>query len=307
MSHPDQSEIDLFLETSLAIADLIDGGLLTTPDGVDAGLEAVANFNSTFDIHPIIGTDSSDFITVDSGRGFNFAFGGNGSDIIAGKRGNDALAGSDGADILFGRGGDDFLGGGNGADILRGGRGDDVLSGGNGGDDLRGGAGKDLLLGGKGADVLRGGRDSDILEGGNGADILRGGKGMDTLEGGAGDDILIGGKDADAYLFDPSKNIGDDLIRGFTIGEDVVVLKAQDVIDATPEIQALHIDAETLLTLDAKTIDGALTGAAGWNIASAPGGDLVVEHPGGTIEFDGISSDGITFEALIELGAVELA
>ncbi|MEM9206690.1 MAG: calcium-binding protein [Pseudomonadota bacterium] len=320
MSHPDQSMIDDFLTQSLGLADAIDGGILdpSSPTFNPTGaLAAVGAFNAMFGT-TVVGNFNEageapgrDILEAPSGQDFNVLIGLGGQDILTGKRGADSLAGGDGADILFGRGGDDFLGGGNGADILRGGRGDDILSGGKGGDDLRGGAGEDLLLGGNGADVLRGGRGDDILEGGNGSDVLRGGKGMDILEGGAGDDILIGGKDADTFAFDPSQNIGDDLIRDFEVGVDVVQLNADDVVAATAFLQENGITGDALRMLatsgneaDVTTIVGALEAAPDWSLGDN-NGDLVVNHPGGTIELDGVTSE-FGFADLITAGAVEI-
>jgi predicted extracellular nuclease len=83
------------------------------------------------------------------------------------------------------------LNGGNGSDILNGRSGDDTIKGGNGDDALYGNRGNDTLLGGNGNDILWGGVGADTLNGGNGDDILIGGLGNDTLTGSRGGDRFV--------------------------------------------------------------------------------------------------------------------
>ncbi len=71
------------------------------------------------------------------------AHGGNGDDLIGGKKGDDTLDGGPGDDLLHGWGGNDRLSGGIGDDILYGGDGNDTLIGGEGFDKLYGRDGDD--------------------------------------------------------------------------------------------------------------------------------------------------------------------
>ena len=124
--------------------DLIDARLMTT--AVALNLTLAEARNGAF---------------VDSVVGFEWAYGGAGSDRIAGDTaanllrgaaGNDVLAGLDGNDWLFGDGANDSLTGGNGNDRLFGGDGVDTLSGGAGADQLTGSYDIDLMSGGTEAD-----------------------------------------------------------------------------------------------------------------------------------------------------------
>lgn len=115
--------------------------------------------------------------------------------------------------------------GGDGADRLEGGnaRTPLVAEGEDGDDRLTGGSANDQLHGGDGNDVLQGNGGADWLTGGNGNDTLTGGSGRDVLEGGEGDDRLTGGTGRDAFVFE--RDGGDDVIRDFSSGNDVIVLK----------------------------------------------------------------------------------
>ena len=112
--------------------------------------------------------------------------------------------------------------GGEGIDKLFGGAGDDTLHGGAGDDTLHGGAGNDTLHGGAGNDTLVGDdvvvldeAGNDQLFGGAGDDLFWGGKGNDTMSGGTGGDVFGLGLDH-----------GNDIIRDFTDGEDLIDLTA---------------------------------------------------------------------------------
>lgn len=94
------------------------------------------------------------------------------------------------------------------------------------------GSGNDTLTTGNGADYLRGGDGNDRLDGAGGADRLVGGNGSDELQGGRGTDILTGGKGADLFIFrnvaEASTGAGDDLIRDFKSGTDLIDLSGID-------------------------------------------------------------------------------
>ncbi len=137
--------------------------------------------------------------------------------------GDDLLTGTGGPDRIAARAGDDTVRGRGGDDTLLGQQGDDVLRGAGGDDSLIGGGGSDRIFGQGGDDTLKGGGAGDDLKGGRGADRLVGGGGADTIDGGKGADILIGGAGADVFRFAPGD--GEDVIRGFRQGADLVEFK----------------------------------------------------------------------------------
>ena len=118
-----------------------------------------------------------------------------------------------------------------GDDILTLGLGRDTIRGLAGNDQIDGGVGRDRMFGGKGADQIRGGAGQDTLKGGQGRDDLSGGHKDDTLWGGKGDDTLTGGAGADVFVFGtPGGNPhGDDLIRDFNDGQDLIRLNMPGV------------------------------------------------------------------------------
>ncbi|MEL7150793.1 MAG: fasciclin domain-containing protein [Pseudomonadota bacterium] len=127
------------------------------------------------------------------------------------------------ADILNGDGGRgrvDFKIGDDGRDHFRTGANTDFVSGLGGNDTIRLGKGDDVGLGGDGNDVLRGGRGEDILDGGAGRDLLIGGRDADVLTGGEG---------ADIFRF--NKKSGSDTVTDFTIGEDLIQIRARGLKD----------------------------------------------------------------------------
>ncbi|MEM6382170.1 MAG: calcium-binding protein [Pseudomonadota bacterium] len=313
MSHPTQSQIDQFLADSLVIAEAIDAGV--DPFTSEAAQALVGALNADFAPTVQAGGRGTDVLTADAANPFNVIVGFEGTDVLLGRSGSDALAGETGSDVLIGRAGDDLLFGGQGSDslaggsgndiliggrgsdILRGGKGDDDLSGGNGTDLLRGGKGNDALSGGNGTDILNGGKGNDKLSGDNGADILRGGQGDDVLEGGRGNDQLFGGDGADQFVFDPSdRRLGDDVIRDFGAG-DSIVLAGQDIIDSLKG----NLGDDGVFGLDD------LNAETGWGLSASSDGDLLVTHPGGTIEVDGVAfSDDLSLGGLISDGVVQV-
>ncbi|MEL7346364.1 MAG: Ig-like domain-containing protein, partial [Pseudomonadota bacterium] len=79
----------------------------------------------------------NDFVRMPNeglGRAFD---GGDGKDLLLGRKADDILLGSAGKDLLSGNRGDDTLDGGADADLLIGGRGNDIMTGGTGGDTFR--------------------------------------------------------------------------------------------------------------------------------------------------------------------------
>ncbi len=234
---------------------------------------------------------------VESANGFVEVLHPNGSIEIAGLAFDPALTF---ADLLPAIIIDNAQVGGNGRDVLEGGQDDDFLAGGNGGDRLLGRDGDDVQLGGRGEDLLRGGDHDDVLDGGNQDDRVNGGRGEDIVEGGRGDDILRGGEDADRFVFDPSRmREGDDVVKDFTVGEDLLALAVADIVSATPELLEALSMGDTSDIASAAALLTALDNSSEWGISGAPGSNnLVVTHPGGTIEFEGIGFAGQTFVAL---------
>lgn len=195
-------------------------------------------------------------------NGNNTILGRAGEDLLYGRGGKDLLIGGDSDDRLFGGSGDDRLVGNSGDDILQGGSGADKLEGGDGMDtadyaNATGAVGVDLLfanfntgeaagdtfdsvegLAGTGnADDLRGTDEENVINGRGGNDLIfardgddtiRAGSGRDTVYGGAGDDIIEGEGGADRFVF--RNGDGNDVIRDFTDGSDVIVLEGTGLI-----------------------------------------------------------------------------
>ncbi|WP_158965787.1 hypothetical protein [Chachezhania sediminis] len=163
-----------------------------------------------------------------------------------------------GSDLFAGGAGQDSVHGGRGMDLLKGGAGEDSLRGGRGDDVLRGGNGNDTVTGGRGKDKLYGGQDDDILHGGRGADRLQGGLGEDSLQGGRGNDVLLGGAGDDVFVMQLQN--GNDRIRDYHIGEDIVDLRA---FDLAPDVADAMIAAAMgeapngTLRLDLEDLGGA--------------------------------------------------
>lgn len=89
----------------------------------------------------------------------------------------------------------------------------DVVATGGGNDVVRTGFGNDTIYGDEGNDSLYGEAHNDALHGGAGNDLLNGGLHNDVLHGGAGADI-----------FQFTKNFGQDVIKDFEAGSDVIEL-----------------------------------------------------------------------------------
>jgi Ca2+-binding RTX toxin-like protein len=202
----------------------------------------------------------------------HFSFGG----IRFGTQRNDSLFGGNGNDFLFGFGGNDRLFGNGGNDIIF------------------GGAGDDSIFGGAGNDALGGGRGNDMLQAGLGNDRVYGETGNDYLIGGRGNDVLFGGSGADKFFFNPNRSgEGADRIADFNLAEDKIVLNAADVLASTPGLA----DADGDPALD---VASDLDASDLWNLAASADGDLVVIHPNGTIEIDGLAfSETLSFADIL--------
>ncbi len=80
------------------------------------------------------------------------------------------------------------------------------------------------LVGSAFADVFTGNGLANRMSGGSGADALFGLAGNDVLSGDRGADVLTGGEGLDTFLFIPAD--GSDRITDFTLGEDIIDLRA---------------------------------------------------------------------------------
>jgi Ca2+-binding RTX toxin-like protein len=208
--------------------------------------------------------------------------------------------GTDSFNFLFSKHAElNYINGLGGQDVLLGSRKTDVLVGGGGDDLLFGRGGDDGLFGGAGNDTLFAGNGDDIARGGAGNDKIYGGHGDDEITGGTGNDILSGGAGVDRFLFNPNRtDEGHDRILDFKLGEDKIVLKVADVLASTPGLLALAGDPNAFDPEDLDASDK-------WNLGASSDGDLVVYHPNGSIELDGIKFDAsLNFRAI--LPAIEL-
>ncbi len=168
---------------------IVDGKLTFTPGSLFAGLNdgEMATVTLSYSVGDGADTDTGSFTLTVNGEGQpqNVIIGTEGSNILMGTDGDDAITAYGGADYSFGRDGADVIDGGEGSDYLFGGNDTDVLNGGEGNDTLFGDAGDDILIGDKGNDRLTGGAGDDTF-------VFRSGFGHDTmLDFGAGDVIDI--------------------------------------------------------------------------------------------------------------------
>ncbi len=189
-------------------------------------------------------------------------------------------------------------------------------------DDARGttndaGGGDDIVDGGVGNDALLGGAGNDDIEGDEGDDVLIGGEGDDSLKGSVGADEVTGGAGVDRFVFDPSDVAeGDDIVTDFAVGEDLISLRAADILNASPDL--LELSPEALDLSEDWSIAGSedtgsengedtVDGENGEEAEDA--GDVVITHPGGTITLDGIAfGEGTdSFVELADAGALEIA
>lgn len=204
----------------------------------------------------MFGNDGDDKLT--GGSADDVLLGGENNDTLEGQGGNDVLVGGAGHDLIRGGDGNDIVILHNN-DTVHGGAGFDHVKivnengikldlatwsgveriSGNAGSDqidatdldgaitMAGSDGADRLTGSAFGDVLFGGAGADVLAGGDGADALIGGQGNDTLiadtdTGFFAKDFLLGGTGADRFIW--AYGFGRDVVRDFTIGEDVLEL-----------------------------------------------------------------------------------
>ncbi len=204
-----------------------------------------------------------------------------GYDFKLGTSGDDAINGSANNDIIFALAGNDTIYSGDGYDVIA------------------AGAGNDMAYGGNGDDRVYGERGDDMLWGDAGNDAVYGGAGNDTLQGGTGNDFLKGGDGVDRFVFNPNRaGEGHDVIADFALGTDKIVLSTADVLASTPGLLALSGDTAAFETTD-------LDASELWGLSASCDGDILVTHPNGTIELNGVTyAQGLTFGDI--LPALEL-
>lgn len=194
----------------------------------------------------IEGRGGDDLLTADGGNDVVIA--GDGDDTVLAGAGNDDIDGGNGDDALTLSGGNDTAMGGSGDDTIRGQAGDDEIIGGRGADSLNGAAGEDTIMGQNGSDSIKGGGRADLIFGGGGRDtikagagedVVRGNGGRDVIDGGGGADILFGGGGRDTFAF--RSNAGDDIVRDFTTGKDLIDLSRAREIEDFADLIANHV------------------------------------------------------------------
>jgi Ca2+-binding RTX toxin-like protein len=123
------------------------------------------------------------------------------------------IYGGGGTDTITGSGRSDYLYGGGGIDVIIGGGGDDVVDGGDGNDDLNGGLGRDNIYGGTGNDTLRSGGSQMFGL----LERMYGGDGNDTIIVTAPGYFNIWGDDLNGEV-EPGTLAGNDIIDASAAG-----------------------------------------------------------------------------------------
>ncbi len=159
--------------------------------------------------------------------------------------------------------------------------------------------GNDRIYAGGGDDVVTAGDDNDNIFGGAGEDRIYGDAGNDWITGGTDNDSLFGGSGADKFFFDPSRSgEGIDRIADFDPTLDKIALRTSQVLASDPGIAGLSGDPAKLEVSDFDASDV-------WHLTGSDNGDVIIVHPNGIIQLDGIAySDDLTFADLA--GALQL-
>ena len=120
-------------------------------------------------------------------------------------------------------------------------------------DRLSGNALDNAIDGGRGRDRISGQDGDDLLQGGKGGDRLKGQGGADTLEGGEGDDRMAGGGGADTFRFHAARSEGDDTIRKFRDGADVIEIDAPETFSHA-DVTVAPAGSDTVLSWGDTTV-----------------------------------------------------
>ena len=153
----------------------------------------------------------------------------------------------------------------------------------------------DLVISG----VVQGTDAGEDLTGTAGADVIDALGGDDTITPLAGDDIIATGAGRDTVNIDPSNaNAGADVITDFSAPSDVdptvgdsINFALADLLAADPELPAADGTATSLTLAD-------FDASANWTLDAADDGNLLLTHPGGSVEFGDIAFNDQQFADL---------
>ncbi len=311
------------------------GGAEATIEGTDAS-EAILGTDADDVINGLGGDDFVQGLAgvdqIDAGDGNDTVLGGEGDDIIDGGAGDDVLRGDAGADTFV------FDVSQQGADTIVDPEPDDVLAFSAAGlaaagfTEFTGAAldesgeftfvanddgdveiqhpGGTITLNGiaftegltfadqesKGNVVITGlvqGTDAgEELSGSNGGDVIDALGGDDTITPLGGDDIIATGAGRDTVDIDPSNaNEGADTITDFSLRDDSINFELANLLAADPELPAADGDAASL------TLDD-FDASANWILGPSEAGNLLLTHPGGSVEFSDVAFSNQTFAQL---------
>jgi VCBS repeat-containing protein/ELWxxDGT repeat protein len=211
-----------------------------------------------------------------------------GSFLLYGGLGNDALTGGQQSDTLYGGGGNDRLNGGLGADTMDGGAGTDTFVVDNAGDVVveRAGEGTDTVeasvsyaLSDDVENLTLTGTDDITATGNSGANIITGNAGNNSLVGNGGADTLIGGAGDDIYTVSDSSTVIVEAVGG---GNDILKSSVSYVLGA-------GVDVETSRLIGTGNIN--LTGNADHQILIGNTGNNVIDGGGGGDRMKGGAGD----------------
>lgn len=257
----------------------------------------------------ILGGSGNDAIGGDGGdladQGDDILDGGEGNDLVSGNGGSDQLFGGSGNDVLTGDGAEQYAG----SDYLDGGAGDDTLLGMGSNDRLFGGDGDDLLVGNLGSDELHGGDGADRMLGDNGTadalgdgDTLYGDAGNDDMDGGVGDDVMDGGDGNDLVI----GGAGSDQLQGGAGDDQLQGGDGDDALSAGDGNNSLFGQAGDD-SLQAGSGNDYLNGGLGNDVMAGGDGDDVYHYKRGdgidrisdTAGTDRLILEGITWQELV--------
>ncbi|MEO1138482.1 MAG: hypothetical protein AAFW87_03405 [Pseudomonadota bacterium] len=147
--------------------------------------------------------------------------------------------------------------------------GDDEIIGGFGENLIVGGLGNDTLTGNDGFDTLVGGDGDDFLGGGADDDELHAGDGADQVNAGTGDDFIFLTDDGQTDLIIFVAGDGHDVIDGFEVGVDKLLLSQFDLEDFNEVNNLISYNATGQALLDLgggdQIILTGLDGPLGWD------------------------------------------
>src|SRR5690606_14492518 len=143
---------------------------------------------------------------------------------------------------------------------------------------------------------------TDLTAGTDGADDLTGTDGDDTIDamGGDdtitpldGDDTITTGAGADTINIDPSNDDeGDDVVTDFDRGGgDTINFTSDDLEEADPDLAGADGDDTSISAAD-------FDASQNWTLSESADGNLVLTHPGGSVELGGTAFNNQTFADL---------